>query len=415
MNAIKFTFIIGILAVGMTRAQNVKTGSLARKVVFIIVDGISADQLKTADTPYLDQIGTLGAYRDAYVGGGKGTYSETPTISAVGYNSLITGTWANKHNVWGNDIKAPNYNYPTIFKLYKDQYPNGTVGVFSSWLDNRTKLVGDGREETNRIEVDYHFDGLEHDSINFPHDVQRNFMKLIDYTVADHAAKTILENAPDVSWVYLEFSDDMGHGFGDSDRFNAAIHFEDRMVGKIWEAVKEREVAHNEEWLFIVTTDHGRGAEDGKHHGGQSDRERSTWIVTNAKNTNPYFKEHTPAVVDILPTMTDFLGIQVPTDIRREWDGVSLVRPVDVIDLKVKKEGKNLVVTWQNLSEGEGKLYLSSTNNFKSGGKDEYKFIDTIVLGKGQVKIPMRKIPKGFCKLVLETANTTLNTRFSEE
>ncbi|MDC6386596.1 alkaline phosphatase family protein [Muricauda sp. SK9] len=411
----KLTLFIGILVFGMVQAQNMEKDFAAKKVVFIIVDGISADQLKTADTPFLDQIGDLGGYTEAYVGGGKDTYSETPTISAVGYNSLITGTWANKHNVWGNEIKAPNYNYPTIFRLYKDQYPDGTIGVFSSWLDNRTKLVGNGMEETGGIRVDYHFDGLEHDSINFPHDVQRNFMKLIDYTVADHAAETILEKAPDVSWVYLEFSDDMGHGFGDGDRFNAAIHFEDKLIGKIWMAVEERQASHNEEWLFIVTTDHGRGAKDGKHHGGQSERERSTWIVTNSKQTNPYFNERIPAVVDILPTMTDFLGIKVPIHIRREWDGVSLVQPVDAIDLKAKRKGNNLVVSWQNLSEGEGKLYLSGTNDFKSGGKDDYKFMDTVILGKGQVEIPMRKIPKGFCKLVLETEHTTLNTWFSEE
>ncbi len=411
----KLTLFIGILVFGMVQAQNMEKDSAAKKVVFIIVDGISADQLKTADTPFLDQIGDLGGYTEAYVGGGKDTYSETPTISAVGYNSLITGTWANKHNVWGNEIKAPNYNYPTIFRLYKDQYPDGTIGVFSSWLDNRTKLVGNGMEETGGIRVDYHFDGLEHDSINFPHDVQRNFMKLIDYTVADHAAETILEKAPDVSWVYLEFSDDMGHGFGDGDRFNAAIHFEDKLIGKIWMAVEERQASHNEEWLFIVTTDHGRGAKDGKHHGGQSERERSTWIVTNSKQTNPYFNERIPAVVDILPTMTDFLEIKVPIHIRREWDGVSLVQPVDAIDLKAKRKGNNLVVSWQNLSEGEGKLYLSGTNDFKSGGKDDYKFMDTVILGKGEVEIPMRKIPKGFCKLVLETEHTTLNTWFSEE
>lgn len=413
MNLIKLTCIFGIFTLVGARAQ--ETDASAKKVVFVIVDGISADQLKTADTPNLDRIGRIGAYSDAYVGGGKGTYSETPTISAVGYNSLLTGTWANKHNVWDNDIAAPNYHYPTIFRLYKDQYPKGTIAVFSSWLDNRTKLVGDGMEETGEIQVDYHFDGLEHDSINFPHDAQRNFMKLIDYTVADHAAQTILEKAPDVSWVYLEFSDDMGHGFGDSERFNAAIHFEDKLIGKIWAAVEERQASNNEEWLFVVTTDHGRGAEDGRHHGGQSDRERSTWIVTNSKQTNPYFKSHTPAVVDILPTMTDFLGLKMPTEVRREWDGVSLVNPVDAIDLKAKTEGKKLVVSWQSLSEGEGKLYLSSTNNFKSGGKDDYKFIDTVTLGKGQVEIPMRKIPKGFCKLVLETESTTLNTWFSEE
>jgi len=191
-------FLTAFLGLTTTYASSTTTlDSIAKKVVFIIVDGISADQLKNAHTPYLDSIGTSGGYTNAYVGGGKDTYSETPTISAVGYNSLLTGTWANKHNVWGNGIKKPNYSYPTIFKLFKDQRPNGTVAVFSSWLDNRTKLIGDGLPETNHIKVDYAFDGLEHDTINYPHDAQRNFMKLIDYTVADHAAKTILEKAPD--------------------------------------------------------------------------------------------------------------------------------------------------------------------------------------------------------------------------
>ena len=414
MKKVFLSFIV-ILTHTIGFARFIVIDSTAKKVVFIIVDGISADQLKVAKTPYLDSIGVLGRYSDAYVGGAKDTYSETPTISAVGYNSLLTGTWANKHNVWGNKIKAPNYNYPTIFRLFKNKNPKGTIGVFSSWLDNRTKLVGDGLKETEYIKVDYVFDGLEYDTINFPHDKQRNFMKLIDYSVADYATKTIMEKAPDVSWVYLEFSDDIGHKFGDSEQFNAAVHFEDMLVGKIWNAIKKREKAHKEDWLLIVTTDHGRKPKDGKDHGGQSDRERSTWIITNVKNTNPYFKNHTPAIVDILPTMTNFLQINVPTDIKREWDGVSLIRPVDVINLKVKKEKRNLLLTWKSLSNNtNGNLYISSSNNFKSGGKDSYKHIASISLKKEQATIPLNKIPKGFCKLILETPNTVLNTWITE-
>lgn len=408
-------FCAVLILLGTTaRARSISLDSISKKVVFIIVDGVSADQLKTAKTPYLDSIGILGSYSDAYVGGTAGIYSQTPTISAVGYNSLLTGTWANKHNVWGNGIKAPNYHYPTIFKLYKDRHPRGTIGVFSSWLDNRTKLVGDGLDATGNIKVDYFFDGLEHDTINYPHDKERNFMKLIDYTVADHAAKTILEKAPDLSWVYLEFPDDMGHRYGDSDRFYAAVQFEDMLVGKIWNAIKKREKAHEEEWLLVVTTDHGRTAENGKHHGGQTDRERSTWIVTNTKHTNTYFKNYVPAIVDILPTMTDFLAIEVPIDLKREWDGVSLIRAVDAIDFKAQKEKRNLVLTWKALSKGMVKIYVSGTNNFKSGGKDDYKLLTTIATEKEKVSIPLNKVPKGFCKLVLETPNTVLNTWIME-
>ena len=99
--------------------------------------------------PEFDAIISKGAYLPCYVGGEKGGPTQSPTISAVGYNSLLTGTWTNKHGVVDNDIKTPNYNYPTIFKVFKEQYPSKKIGVFSTWLDNRTKLVGDGLAQTS--------------------------------------------------------------------------------------------------------------------------------------------------------------------------------------------------------------------------------------------------------------------------
>jgi hypothetical protein len=121
------------------------TGAWAqkKKALFVIVDGIAADVIENQPTPFLKTIAKAGGYTRAHVGGEKGGYSQTPTISAVGYNSLLTGTWVNKHNVWGNDIKAPNYHYWTLFRFFKEQYPQKKTAVFSSWLDNRTKLVGE--------------------------------------------------------------------------------------------------------------------------------------------------------------------------------------------------------------------------------------------------------------------------------
>lgn len=383
-----------------------------KKVVFIIVDGISSDMLKSIPTPYLDQIAKDGAYTDAYVGGLKDGYSQTPTISAVGYNSLLTGVWANKHNVWGNEIKNPNYNYPTVFRLYKDEHPEGKTAIFSTWLDNRTKLLGEGLAQTKNLKVDYAFDGFELDTLRFPHDKKREYIKNIDALVANEAARYIQAEAPDLSWVYLEYSDDMGHGYGDSPELTAAIKYEDSLVGKIYDAVKLREKNYNEDWLILVTTDHGRSAKDGKDHGGQSDRERSTWIVTNSKQTNTYFKEETPAIVDLLPTMTDFLGLQIPKNIKEEWDGVSLLNPVDVIKPEAILKDQTLTIKWKNSGSKNTPVTISAstTDSIKTGTTDTFTQIGQAKIGEEYFVQKLKKGQPLPVKILIQTQNTTQNT-----
>ncbi len=391
--------------------QTAELDKVKRKVVFIIVDGISADMLENTKTPYLDSIAIRGGYSRAYVGGLKNGYSQTPTISAVGYNSLLTGTWVNKHQVYGNDIKEPNYNYPTLFRIVKDNDEQKKTAIFSTWQDNRTKLVGKNLKETGYLKVDYAFDGFELDTLNFPHDEEHMYIKNIDEHVAMEAARYIRAEGPDLSWVYLQFTDDIGHKYGDGPQLKEAIAFEDLLVGTIWRSVLAREQNYQEEWLLLVTTDHGRTQADGKGHGGQSDRERSTWIVTNSGDTNAYFREQTPAIVDIMPTVLRFMKLPVADEIAYEIDGVPFIGRTDVFDLKAKRQGRHILVSWQSINKpkGKAKILLTTTNNFKTGKEDSYKFMGEVLLTNNHLKL--RNIPHAdVIKIVLQSEHNTLNT-----
>lgn len=400
----KLLVILLSLLIGEAVAQQQK------KVVYIIVDGIAADVIEQANTPNLTEISRQGTYMRAFQGGEVGAYNESPTISAVGYNNVLTGVWYNKHNVPDNDIKSPNYNYPSIFRLLKDAYPQKKIGVFSSWQDNRTKLIGEGLAQTGNIKMDYAFDGLELDTNNYPHDKKRDFMAAIDEAVSKSAAETIEEKAPDLSWVYLEYTDDMGHMYGDSPQYTVAIEKMDKQVGRIWQAIKKRQASSKEEWMIIITTDHGRDEATGQGHGGQSFRQRSGWIISNKTLNNSYAKLLYPSAVDILPTIAQFMDISIPENTQRELDGIKLIGEVAIAKPQVNYFRKQLDISWMPLKEnGEVKIWVSTTNNQRKGEKDTYQLMGTFPLKNKNAVISVKDLPSSFYKIVLETNQNMVN------
>ena len=295
-----------------------------RKVVFIIVDGIPADVLERVATPEIDAISAAGGYTRAFVGGRVGTASESPTVSAVGYQSLLTGTWANKHNVRDNQVSNPDYRYWDIFRIAKAANPDLKTALFSTWEYNRTRLIGDGLEAAGGRKLDYFFDGLENDQVRFPHDEASLYIRNIDELVAAATVAHVQETGPDLSWVYFQYTDDIGHLYGDSPEQDRALQLTDSWVGEVAQAVRQRQADFNEDWLIIVTTDHGRHQETGKDHGGQSQRERETWIATNSRHLNDSFLA-SPGIVDVLPSIVNHLDIRMPEVIQSQLDGRAFI------------------------------------------------------------------------------------------
>ena len=388
----------------------VKAQERQKKLIFIIADGIPADVIEKAPVPTLKSIAASGAYTRAHVGGEKGTYSETPTISAVGYNSLLTGTWVNKHNVWDNDIKDPNYNYWTIFRFFKQQFPQKKIGIFSTWTDNRTKLAGESMTQTGNLKFDYVSDGFELDTFRYPHDRESRYIHLIDEKVSDEAAATIRNHGPDLSWLYLEYTDDMGHRYGDSPQQLQAIDWLDGQVSRVWDAIQYRTKNYPEDWVIIITTDHGRDSKSGRNHGGQSDRERTTWIITNYKKVNPYFTKELPGIVDIMPSIASWLGVEIPREQCVEIDGVSFLDPVSIDRVQGFLASDSIQIKWKALEKnGSLKIWLARTNEFYQGGRDQYQLISEIPVSKQEYKFSVKNIPSPFYKIVLEAPHNFSN------
>ena len=357
----------------------VTASAKTRKTVFVIIDGVPADMIERLNTPAIDEIASRGSFSRAYTGGEIGGYSQTPTISAIGYTNLLTATWLNKHNVDGNSNLKPNYNYWTIFRIAKEQKKDYKTAIYSSWTDNRTVLLGEGKPETNHLKIDYVHDGYDLDTKRFPKKDKDLHIFDIDEQITNG-----------------QFFDDY--------TLKA-----DQQIAQIWEAVKYREERFDEEWLVIITTDHGR-TENGHDHGGQSERERTTWIATN-QEVNRHFHDGQLAITDITPSICRFMGFQVPQAVLWEQDGMPFIGPVDIADLKSSPYDNDMILSWRCLNQNaKATIYMATDNLYKTGGEDKWIPLATVPASEGEYRIKSDQLPESkFYKFVVRTDNNHLN------
>jgi hypothetical protein len=158
----------------------------------------------------------------------------------------------------------------------------------------------------------------------------------------------------------------------------------------------------------VITTDHGRDEKTGKNHGGQTPRQRTTWMVTNLSQINAYARYSQPAIVDILPTIARHLKIAIAKE--REIDGVPLTGPVSLAHPKAVLIQDKIDVSWQVYDEkGTAKVWLSTANQLQTGGKDHYHYYGEVPVSKGHVLLNVKDKPSDFYKVLIEGPHNTIN------
>lgn len=164
--------------------------------------------------------------------------------------------------------------------------------------------------------------------------------------------------------------------------------------------------------MIIMTTDHGRSEKDGKGHGGQSFRQRSTWMVSNKKFNN-YAGYSYPGIVDIMPTFANYLSINIPTQVKNEIDGVPLIGKISLAHPKVNIFQNKLDISWQNFNEeGTVKVWICTTNNFSKFGTDQYILLNEVPVKQKNTVIDITKYESSFYKILLEGKYNSVNKWF---
>ena len=92
-----------------------------------------------------------------------------------------------------------------------------------------------------------------------------------------------------------------------SDEYVASIERADAQVEELLEALRSRPGYADEDWLILVSTDHGRN--DAGGHGGTSPSETTIFFLASGPSVSPGRTDCPPEIVDVAATALAHVGI----------------------------------------------------------------------------------------------------------
>ena len=278
--------VAGTLALGCGAREGPAT-----KVLLIGLDGVRPDIMAEASTPNLDSLAAAGVVTDRARTG-------DPTVSGPSWSSMLIGVWPDKHGVHGNDFTGNAYaQYPDF--LTRLEQIDSTFGTYAviDWPPLGTTADG-GPLLTGAID---RLDVVDGDALGY---------RAADSLSVVAALRALERDDLDAAFVYLGDIDVVGHDAGSlSPEYRASIEWADARVGDLLAAVRRRLSYAREDWLILVSTDHGRT--DAGGHGGTSDAERTIFFLASG----PSVRSGTPlgdvGIVDVAVTALAHLGVPI--------------------------------------------------------------------------------------------------------
>ncbi|MDO6603767.1 alkaline phosphatase family protein [Arenibacter palladensis] len=250
--------------------QDTEVNIESKKVLVIGIDGCRPDGITAANTPNLDALMANGIYSlDARNTG--------ITSSGPGWSSMLTGVWQDKHKVVDNSFSGSDFSrYPHFFKRIEENNPNSRTVSVSQWHPINDQIA------------------------NGFADITRNTAD----SSADVKNKAVAElGVEELTALFVHFDDvdHAGHGSGfspDNSNYINAIETVDAAIGELIIAIKNRPNYTKEDWIIIVSTDHGG---TGTSHGGDTEEERTIFMIVSGDNIPKKEIAKTTSEVEVSP------------------------------------------------------------------------------------------------------------------
>ena len=255
-----------------------------RQVVIIGIDGLRADAISPALTPFLFQLAESRGLAWGKVDVSNGRTQQT--YSAPGWISVLTASWASAHGIVDNNSAGP-VRVPTVFERLQGRKSDSRSVLITSWKPLYDLVEG-------RLQA---LPAIHHAA----------FLRKDDAAIEQAVLTTWQACQPDLAFIHLDAVDKAGHdgSFDPSDPgYAAAVRDTDSRMRRLWEKAFASPSAQGEmpQRLVVIASDHGG---IGNSHGRYSDAER--WAPVLAISPPGYPAVNISRLVDIGQASLDFV------------------------------------------------------------------------------------------------------------
>ena len=252
----------------------------------IMLDGQRADSIENLYMPTLQalragkwQPGYNCAWSDSAL-----TIPDARPSSAANHTAIATGVTATKHNVFNNsEFQKGKYDeWPTWLTRLKKAKPEMKTLFMYSWKPD---------EQLGPVE-----------GVEFRHGSDVN-------NGQELAARLATAEAPDATLLFIDIPDSGGHGTGFypyGTMYRRYSYITDGIIKGLLDAIAKRPTFQSEDWLIVVTADHGGYA---KSHGMWGGQATTIPFLVASKHVQNGRLAGVPGNLDAAPTALDHFGL----------------------------------------------------------------------------------------------------------